>query len=316
MNINIKNLIFLVLSISFFTACNSDSSSSTNKSKCQKIKDSVSNSGFSDVNVTCDDNYAYIASDTYPSHDKMNGITGTNEQIPVPAKNYSAPIVLNSSGTSNTTTIDAALGVAVNGVPIYDYSAQGDLDVNTYDSSVDTYLLGQLDNCGGHAGRGDDYHYHGRPTCMINSIQGFSDDTIIGWAYDGYPIYDLNNPDGSSILSGDLDVCNGKSDDTYGYRYHTSSSAPYIIKCLRGNIDESILPRVSPMNGRTTGTPPSGGVTNLSFSENAGVVRMDYTYSGTSYYLQYTASSTANCYQFETKTVSDGGSVVTGEFCR
>jgi len=283
-------------------------------SRCQTIKESVSNAGFSEVSVSCDESYAYIASSTYPSHDKMNGITGTNEQIPVPALNYSSPIKLTPVGTSNTTTIDASLAVAINGVPIYDYSSQGDLDVTTYDPNIDTLLLGQLDNCGGHAGRGDDYHYHARPSCMIDSMLNKSNSAIIGWAYDGYPLYDLNNPDGS--VADNLDTCNGKLDSTFGYRYHTTLEAPYVMKCLRGEIDQSKLPRVPPIQGRTTGTPPQGGVENLTFSESNGVVRMEYSYNGESYYIQYSPSSTPNCYLFETKTVTDGGQITSGEFCR
>ena len=96
----------------------------------------------------------------------MNGITGTNEQIPVPATNYAAPIKLVPQLASVITTIDAAVGVAVNGVPIYDYSSQGELDLYNYNANNDTLVTGQLDNCGGHAGRGDDYHYHVTPTFL------------------------------------------------------------------------------------------------------------------------------------------------------
>merc|ERR1711991_756223 len=106
---------------------------------------SVSFSGETDVSVNCDQDFAYITSDTYPSHELMTGITGTNEQVPVPAVNYAAPIKLNPVYVTGTTTIDAALGVAVNGVPIYDYSAQGELDVHNYDPSTDTVVSGQLD---------------------------------------------------------------------------------------------------------------------------------------------------------------------------
>jgi len=139
-----------------------------NPERCTTIKQSINEAGFEQsVEVVCDEEYAYIASSTYPNHDMMNGITGTNEQIPVPAPGYAAPIKLTPQKADSLTTIDAALGVAVNGVPIYDYSSQGELSLNTYDATHDTLATGQLDNCGGHAGRGDDYHYHVSPTCMI-----------------------------------------------------------------------------------------------------------------------------------------------------
>ncbi|MBQ4862768.1 Ig-like domain-containing protein [Pseudoalteromonas sp. MMG013] len=296
----------------------------TDLTRCEMIQQSVVNSGFnSKVHVTCDTDHAYISSDTYPTHDLMNGITGTNEQIPVPATNYAAPIKLLPQRASKLTTMDAALGVAVNGVPIYDYSSAGELDVYNYDPSKDTVVTGQLDNCGGHAGRGDDYHYHTAPTCMMNSIVGITDQTIIGWAYDGYPLYGHNNPDGSVISSGTLDVCNGQNDESFGYRYHTSIQPPYIFQCLVGEINTNIIPRVAPLSGpnsaiRANLTPPQGGVENLTHTiSNTGSRTMSYTYNGQQYYVTYTPSSTqAYCYDFEQKTVSNGGIVESGTLCR
>lgn len=292
-------------------------------SSCEAIEQSVLDSGFSDVSVTCDMDYAYVTSDTYPSHDLMNGITGTNEQIPVPALNYAAPIKLAPQIANSVTSIDAALGVAVNGVPIYDYSAQGELDPGEYDPRTDTVLLGQLDNCSGHAGRGDDYHYHASPTCMIEAMANQGDAAIIGWGYDGYPIYGNNNPDGTIIAATDLDVCNGQADDTFGYRYHTSTEPPYIIQCLVGEVDTAILPRVSPLSGDTTGAranlmPPQGGVENLNHTiSEDGTRLMTYDYQGEAYYVRYSPSVTLeNCYDFEQRTISNGGIIENGTYCR
>jgi hypothetical protein len=123
---------------------------------------------------------------------------------------------------------------------------------------------------------------------------------------------------------GVLDVCNGQSDDTFGYRYHTSAQSPYIIQCLMGEVpDMRDLPRVSPMTasdgsgGQESGVPPRGGVQGLVFTQDAAGTRsMDYTYQGAAYYMRYTPTDTPDCYAFETKTVTDGGAVKTGEYCR
>jgi len=340
MNMYLSILMSFLLGIAL-TACSSNSNStsedessnpeeeinsrsSVDSSACETIQQSVINSGFDKtVSVTCDDEYAYVASDTYPGHDLMNGINGTNEQIPVSATNYAAPIKLEPQLANVLTTIDAAVGVAVNGVPIYDYSSQGELDVYNYSENGDTVLLGQLDNCGGHAGRGDDYHYHASPNCMIDSMPNAGDSAVIGWGYDGYPLYGNNNPDGSVIAAGDLDVCNGQIDDNFGYRYHTSTEAPYIIQCLVGEVDTNILPRVAPLSGDTDGirsdlTPPEGGVEDLTHTiSEDGTRTMTYSYSGDEYYVIYSPSETQSfCYDFEQKTVSGGGFVETGTFCR
>ncbi|KZN68803.1 YHYH protein [Pseudoalteromonas luteoviolacea] len=289
--------------------------------RCERITQSVSLSPESDVTVTCDADYAYITSDTYPGHDLMNGITATNEQIPVPAIGYAAPIKLEPHTATTPTTIDAALGVAVNGVPIYDYSAAGELDLFNYDPNIDTVKLGQLDNCGGHAGRGDDYHYHAAPTCMMDAMENRSDDTIIGWGYDGYPLYGFNHPDGSAISDGDLELCNGLPDEDFGYRYHLSNAPPYVFQCLVGEVNTAILPRVAPLSGggdRGDLRPPAGDVQNLTHTiDSDGKRTMSYDYQGENYYVTYTPSkSQANCYDFEMKAISNNGAIQTGTYCR
>lgn len=110
----------------------------------------------------------------------MNGFAGTKEQIPVPAFTYAAPIFMNTQLATMKSSIDAALGVAVIGVTSYDYSTQGELDVERYDERKDTVILGQLDQCSGHADRWDHYHYHAKPTCMIDAIENATVATIIG----------------------------------------------------------------------------------------------------------------------------------------
>ncbi len=287
---------------------------------CDAVAASVSAAGFAaDVTVTCPDGTALVTSDTYPDHTLMTGIVGTNEQLPVPAE-YSAPIPLQPELGTTPLTRDAALGVAVNGVPIYDYTGGGEMSLSElahHQTRHDTVLTGQLDVCGGHAGRGDDYHYHKEPTCMIEQMANAGADAIIGWAFDGFPIYGGLNPDGSVIAAGVLDVCNGQPDATFGYRYHTSDAAPYIVQCLMGdvpNVDD--LPRVRPLN-QFTGRPPQGGVQDLVFTQDAdGNRSMDYTYEGAAYYMRYSPTSRADCYTFETRTVTNDGAETSGEYCR
>lgn len=297
-------------------------------SHCAAVAKSVADAGFGDkVSVTCSGGQALMASSTYPDHPLMTGIVGTNEQIPVPAKNYVSPIPSTSVLGTEPHTRDAALGVAVNGVPIYDYTGGGEMsvaDLSVHQAAQDTVETQQLDICGGHAGRGDDYHYHATPTCMIAQMPNAGPDAIIGWAFDGYPIYGDLNPDGTEIKAGTLDVCNGQPDPVYGYRYHTSQGAPYIIQCLRGQTAEmKDLPRVAPLKSSgwfgdmAPGVPPQGGVQNLVFTQDASGLRsMTYSYEGAEYYMKYTPSETADCYNFETSRVTDGGDLFTGELCR
>ena len=326
-----KPIIIFSALISAFTALNLNPAAADDRAdRCAAIKASVADAGFADkVTVTCDNDKAVIHSSTYPDHDLMTGIVGSNEQIPVPAKDYAAPVPLMPKLGSTPQTRDAALGTAINGVPIYDYTGGGEMsvgDLGQYHAENDTLKTQQLDSCGGHAGRGNDYHYHVKPTCMIKQMKNAGDNAIIGWAFDGFPIYGDNNPDGSPIALNVLDVCNGQPDAKFGYRYQTLAKAPYIIQCLMGEVaDMSKLPRVAPMTdagswwgwGASPGKPPQGGVQGLTFTQDASGKRsMDYTYKGEAYYMRYTPSKTPDCYNFETRTVTDGGEIKTGEYCR
>jgi len=299
---------------------------SAHDDQCSVVAASVADAGFEgDVTVTCTDSHAILTSDTYPDHDLMTGIVGTNEQVPVPAE-YAAPIILTPTLGTTPLTRDAALGVAVNGVPIYDYTGGGEMteaDLAHHQAQHDTLQTNQLDVCGGHAGRGDDYHYHAKPTCMIEQMKNAGDAAIIGWAFDGFPIYSDANPDGTAIAEGTLDVCNGQPDEVFGYRYHTSPDSPYIVQCLMGEVpDFDALPRVRPLSAATgggaqPGRPPQGGVDDLVFTQNDdGSRSMDYTYEGDPYFIRYAPAETEGCYSFTTQTVTNNGEVMTGEFCR
>ena len=296
---------------------------------CDAVTSSVSDAGFEDVvSVECADGEALLSGDTYPDHEMLTGVVATNEQTVVPAVNYTSPIPLAPALTTEAKTRDAALGVAVNGVPIYDYTGGGEMsqdDLAHYQAQHDTIATQQLDVCGGHAGRGDDYHYHAAPTCMIEMMPNAGPAAIIGWAFDGFPIYGDLNPDGTEIAEGALDICNGQPDETFGYRYHTTEEAPYIIQCIMGEVaDMKELPRVRPLSdvsggrGAEAGRPPRGGVEDLVFAqdEDTGLRSLTYSYQGEDYYINYTPSGTTDCYNFETRTITHRGEVYTNELCR
>ncbi len=317
----------LILAALGLLSCKPDSPepNAASGDRCALVRKSVAAAGFGDdVAVTCDGTNAYLTSDTYPDHVLMTGIVGTNEQIPVPAADYAAPVRLNPVRSGKNLSRDKALGTAVNGVPIYDYTSAGELseaDLGTYSSRLDTVATGQLDVCGGHAGRGDDYHYHASPTCMIESMKNAGDDAVLGWGFDGFPIYGDNNPDGSKIADGALDLCNGQDDAVFGYRYHTSTAWPYILQCLVGEVDEKALPRVPPLDklgggGKDAGVPPRGGVENLVMSDVKGTRSMTYEHQGQSYHISYSPAQKSGCFDFEYKTVTNGGVTETGTFCR
>jgi hypothetical protein len=82
------------------------------------------------LDVTCDSTYAYVSTTGIQwRHPMMNGITATNQQVPIPqnftgANAWKIPLVPAVAATK-TSALDGPIGVAVNGVPIFNPCKQG-----------------------------------------------------------------------------------------------------------------------------------------------------------------------------------------------
>lgn len=187
------------------------------------------------ASVGCDSTYGYIAANGLATHTMMNGITASNLQFPLGQNFYGAnawKIPLNPAIAATTTTAnDGPVGMAINGVPIFNPCKQGGCQ------NGDTKALGELDVCNGHAGRADDYHYHAAPTClMATKPTAYWDTHPLGWALDGFGIFGYNNADGT-VATRDA-VCGGNTTAVIGapagYSYHVTDTAPYVLACFRG----------------------------------------------------------------------------------
>ena len=202
---------------------------------CAHVANSLKASSTGVATVECDSTYAYVASDGLPTHTMMDGITASNLQLPI-AQNFVGanawkiplqPVIAPTTTTAN----DGPIGVAINGVPIFNPCKQGGCQ------NGDTKALGELDVCNGHAGRADDYHYHAAPTClMAGKPAGYWDAHPLGWALDGFAIFGFNDADGR-VASRD-DVCGGNTSAVAnapsGYSYHVTDTPPYVLACFRG----------------------------------------------------------------------------------
>lgn len=106
-------------------------------------------------NLTCDNKGIRFRADglPHPDHPLMTGITATNQQFPV-KHNYEFSITNSPKVSAIKTTPDSGpIGVAVNGIPIFDPATQGPVNPIT-GKRPSTLDAGELDTCGGHAGRG------------------------------------------------------------------------------------------------------------------------------------------------------------------
>ena len=118
----------------------------------------------------------------------------------------------------------ATIGVALNGVPIFNQYAAGNTAIvvgqNEY-VSFDLY--------GGHPAPTLDYHYHIEPN-YITGVKG--SDALVGFLLDGFPVYGPKE-NGKTIAATDLDAYHGHTTKTKEYpngiyHYHTTADAPFI----------------------------------------------------------------------------------------
>lgn len=143
-----------------------------------------------------------VESTGLPEHLMMIGITNWQQQFPLPqaysgANAWRIPLkgVLSDTPISAKTGLfRGAIALAINGVPIFNaLNNRGE----------DAFLIGELDQWGGHCGRADDYHYHAAP---LHLIAGASPATPLAVGLDGFPVYGLTEPDGSPVRA--LDAFN------------------------------------------------------------------------------------------------------------
>ncbi len=200
-------------------------------------------------NLKCDDRQAQFDSTGMPhkSHVMMKGIKNSNQQFPLKqpynaANHNQVRINLNPVMAAVPIMTDSgAIGIAVNGVPIFDPSKQDERhDVNG--KPAHTLDVGELDECGGHAGRGDDYHYHIAPKCLIEQL---GKDKIenqklpIGYAKDGFSIHALGWFDSANNIENYLDKCRGAFDASGKYFYNVKSQRKWdVLNCYSGEPKE------------------------------------------------------------------------------
>ena len=138
------------------------------------------------------------------------------------------------------------IGVAVNGVVFFNPFDAGMMDATD-----------MMDQCCGHPAPDNQYHYHKYPIC-VNSPwddDGEGHSPVIGWAFDGFPIYGPYESRGmmAKDVAGGLNDFNVEWDSDRGWHYHvTPGNFPYIIGGYWGVVDRRDV-------GRRRGPPPGGG---------------------------------------------------------
>ena len=239
------------------------------------------------VHTSWDNTYFYVESKGIPNHTMMVGISnhGWQQQVPIPqcyiGSNNHWSIPLNPVIAATPIAIDnvhftrGAIAIAANGVPVFNYHTN---------TGVDSYLDGQLDNYGGHCGRGDDYHYHIAPLHLY-SLGQTTTNLPCAYAFDGYAVYGNVEPDGSPMFA--LDSNHGHYGTNGIYHYHGTATAPYMIANFVGQVTEDatyqLIPQAAAHPVRTENwTPLSGAfITSCSTNSNNNGYNLSYTLNGT-----------------------------------
>ena len=123
------------------------------------------------------------------------------------------------------------IGVLKNGVVLFAPLDERNRDAVVYETQ---------DDCDGHPQQQSQYHYHNVPACLVAAATGTS--TVVGFAYDGYPIVVERDADGELPTNADLDECHGRTSPVLldgnvvtTYHYSATYEFPYSLGCYHGS---------------------------------------------------------------------------------
>ena len=199
------------------------------------------------VVITITDDHIVIKSRNLPNHptatfpDKWRLLDGNPSYIqeknntwylPKVPKLAVDPIAMDEKN-SNEALPKGPIGVATNGVIFF----------NPFDHIFETDAVWRLDRCCGHPSPQSSYHYHKYPVCVKTpwSDAGKAHSPVIGFAFDGLPVYGPYEADG--LLAKDdtknpLNDFNVHEDPQRGPHYHvTPGKFPHIIGGFWANLD-------------------------------------------------------------------------------
>jgi YHYH protein len=137
-------------------------------------------------------------------------------------------VPITPTASSNPNCTPGTVGILLNGVLLFD-----GLDATGRDAAAHE----EQDACQGHPQDAGQYHYHEVPGCLRDNATGPS--TVVGYAYDGYPIVVERDAAGNLPNDADLDVCHGRTSPIQQdgqtvttYHYDATLEFPYTVGCL------------------------------------------------------------------------------------
>ncbi|CAM9991704.1 unnamed protein product [Ectocarpus sp. 12 AP-2014] len=164
---------------------------------------------------------------------------------------------------TNLSDVSGPVGMMINGVAVYSSYAD-DRAATTYGAAAAKLHGDTTDLCGGSTTADGVYHYHNAPGCLqeqamkAQNLTADDHSPLLGWAFDGFPIYGQLGPSGVEMLRCNttganetycLDECGGYEGEISGvdhllYRYYMTCGSgpeyfPFTINCYRGCCEET-----------------------------------------------------------------------------
>lgn len=230
----------------------------------------VENTGWGDnVSVTVDGDTFQFHSDGYPNHTLNDEYVMPDDLTPcvthptadcshveplstaVSAGDIDLTITTNPELTDNTSSSPfGPMGVMISGVNVYN-PFEGDgvtiaMNANFTLTDEDGIEVPFMDSCNGHPSPhpAESYHYHGLPPCVTAQVDEEGGPShIIGFGFDGFPVYGDRDINGDPIDPSVLDECNGLESPTpeypdgiYHYVLLEVMTEQATIRCLHGKL--------------------------------------------------------------------------------
>ncbi|MBY0245176.1 MAG: YHYH protein [Sphingobacteriaceae bacterium] len=231
-----------IIAITTISACRKDDDTTTTPTKTNVTVPAVYSKIYGASSITSDGTYITIKTSGTPDHKSpyypttnalyeaysgttFGGGTFTKNPNKIATQNFTFKIPVNPTvATNHSATPLGAIGVALNGVALYNQYAGPNNQVLTSEiNSFDKYY--------GHPTAISQYHYHVEPLYLTTVKSTKSG--LMGFLLDGFPVYGPQEENGTTVTSSSLDVYHGHTHATVDfpngiYHYHFTADAPYL----------------------------------------------------------------------------------------
>lgn len=201
------------------------------------------------VEATCDGASILVVSNGVPDYTYIGTSPGAPDGREFTFTIAAQPVM---ADTATEVPYIGPIGVTLGGIAIYGPTEGTGGDVDS--------LPGIISECGSHNGPGG-FHTHKilaseNTDCFFTPAEVAAEPQLAGFAFDGFPIYTGIDQYTSSWQltdeslfatdtwaahtyvegSGDLDQCNGRTDEDGNYAYYTTEAFPYVLGCFVGEV--------------------------------------------------------------------------------